>query len=84
MKVYLSKNKGIGCNDAYKADKFKYKPLSILDIIEDNIVNYNKMKKYGVIVKMEDIPDDIRSSKALYQVFFKIRNRLMTSFSKRL
>ncbi|WP_276326161.1 hypothetical protein [Pseudobacteroides cellulosolvens] len=42
------------------------------------------MKKYGVIVKMEDIPDDIRSSKALNQVFIKIRNRLMTSFSKRL
>jgi len=42
------------------------------------------MKKYGVIVKMEDIPDDIRSSKALLQAFIKIRNRLMTSFSKRL
>lgn len=41
------------------------------------------MKKYGVIIKMEDIPDDIRSSKALFQAFIEIRNRLM-SFNKRL
>jgi len=42
------------------------------------------MKKYGVIVKMEDIPDDIRSTKALFQAGIEIRNRLMTSFNKRL
>jgi hypothetical protein len=78
------KNKGIECNDAYRVDKCKYRPLGLLDIIEGNIVNYNKMKKFGVIVIMDDIPDDIRSRKALCKSFLETRNRLITSFSKRL
>lgn len=84
MKVYLLKNKGIECKDAYREDKRRYNPIDNLDIVEDNIVNYNKMKKFGVIVKMDDIPDDIQSSKALCKSFLGSKNRLITSFSKRL